>query len=300
MVVGFGSAGQRHSRLLKELGADVCVVSRRRPSDYRCFDNIRSAIENHCPDLVVISNETSSHAGSIAQLIEAGHDGDVLVEKPLYSFMSEQLARLPFRRLCVGYQLRFHPLVTMLKQKLLNQRIVSVQMEAAQKLSLWRPDRDWRSTYSAEPSLGGGVLRDLSHELDLMLWLFGPWLRVAALGGCSGVLDIKSDDVWTILVATEGSPTGSIHLNYHAHPARRRIAVETSEHTIVADLINNTLSCGEQVIRVDASRDDCQIDQYRALRSENDQYCTFAQGLSVVEFIVAIEAAALTGMWQHR
>ena len=38
------------------------------------------------------------------------------------------------------------------------------------------------------------MLRDLSHELDYMTWLFGPCRRVAALGGRFGPLAIDSDE----------------------------------------------------------------------------------------------------------
>ena len=42
-----------------------------------------------------------------------------------------------------------------------------------QDLKLWRPNRNFRDTVSAQASKGGGVLRELSHELDLAIHLFG-------------------------------------------------------------------------------------------------------------------------------
>ena len=68
----------------------------------------------------------------------------------------------------------------------------------------WRPGRDHRTTASATQQAGGGVLRDLSHELDYLLWLFGPWQRVAALGGSSGARQIEVDDHLDLLLEMTG------------------------------------------------------------------------------------------------
>ena len=54
------------------------------------------------------------------------------------------------------------------------------------------------------PARGGGVLRDLSHELDYLLLLGGSWRRVAGAGGRIGPLDIRSDDYWSLLLELDG------------------------------------------------------------------------------------------------
>ena len=48
----------------------------------------------------------------------------------------------------------------------------------------WRPSVDYRDTYSARRSLGGGVLRDAIHELDLLVWILG-W-PIDVVGGWIG------------------------------------------------------------------------------------------------------------------
>ena len=54
----------------------------------------------------------------------------------------------------------------------------AVRCEIGQYLPAWRPDADYRTTVSAQKALGGGVLLELSHELDLLRWVFGEvdWL----------------------------------------------------------------------------------------------------------------------------
>ena len=40
-------------------------------------------------------------------------------------------------------------------------------------LKKWRPDINYKDSVSAKKSLGGGALRELSHEIDLATHLFG-------------------------------------------------------------------------------------------------------------------------------
>ncbi len=48
IVVGLGSIGQRHARVLQELGCRVSTVSRRGGGDYTA---IASAVADVCPDM---------------------------------------------------------------------------------------------------------------------------------------------------------------------------------------------------------------------------------------------------------
>ncbi len=104
VVVGLGSIGQRHARVLKELGHAVTTVSRRGDGDHT---SIASAIAAARPGYAVIATETSQHAESLRQLAEADFRGSVLVEKPLFAH-SAPAPDYPFASLVVGYNLRFH------------------------------------------------------------------------------------------------------------------------------------------------------------------------------------------------
>ena len=57
----------------------------------------------------------------------------------------------------------------------------------------WR-DCDYRQNYSAKKNLGGGVLLDLSHEIDLAFYLFGKLKLEFAQNFKISELDIDSDD----------------------------------------------------------------------------------------------------------
>ena len=292
----------RHARLLRELGLSVAVVSRRQLElDHgRAYVDLGQALAVERPDYVVVANETSRHFDTIAALAEAGFDGTVLVEKPLFDSWKD-MPRHRFKQLLVGYNLRFHPLLRALSKRLSDEEPISAELYVGQHLPDWRPGSDYGDSYSAHADLGGGALRDLSHEIDYVTWLFGPWLRVAALGGRYGNLRIDSDDCWAILMTLEKCPMATIHLNYLDRVSRRRIVVNTDRHTYSADFIAGQLDCDGRVEAFSIERDASYLEQHRlALDDSFEGHCGESAGLAGLEAIEAIEKSARDGVWIER
>lgn len=73
-------------------------------------------------------------------------------------------------------------------------KIFSVRCEVGQNLMYWRKDRDYRSSVTANRNLGGGVLLELSHELDYLSWIFGPCKWVRAWIGNVSDLEVDVED----------------------------------------------------------------------------------------------------------
>jgi predicted dehydrogenase len=203
----------------------------------------------------------------------------------------------------VAYNLRFHPLLLRLKQWVARHEPVSATIHVGQHLSQWRPDRDFRETYSASRALGGGVLRDLSHELDYALWLFGPWRRAAAFGGRSGALEIDSDDSWSILLECERCPQVMISMNYLDRIPRRSIGVTARAASTSVDLISGSFVASDerQEDPLRLGRDETYRRQHLAMLSTMpDPACTFLEGCGVVHLIESIEEAAAKRAWVER
>lgn len=298
LVVGLGSIGERHARLLRDLGLDVAVVSRHGPrTQAGSFADVEEALVEVSPDYVVVANETAAHRPTLLALAAAGFAGRVLVEKPLF----DRLAAVPEHRFAacfVGYNLRFHPVLQELARVLADERAISAHLYVGQYLPDWRPARDYRQTASASRQAGGGVLRDLSHELDYLTWLFGGCERLAALGGRFSTLEIDSDDVQGLLLAFERCPVVTAQLNYLDRRATRNLIVNTGKRTIVADLIRSTLTINSEEKAFPLARDDTYLAQHRrVLGNAHEGLCTLGEGAAVLELIAAAEAAAATGQW---
>ncbi len=298
LVVGLGSIGARHVRILSELGCAVSVVSRRPVEGYDRYSGLDDALQQVAPDYVVIANETAAHMDTLQHLATSGYEGMVLLEKPL-AVNPVKLPEHRFRRAAVAYNLRFHPVLSALHEVLAEEEIIAAQVYCGQYLPDWRTGTDYRHSYSAKRALGGGVLRDLGHEIDYMAWLFGKWRRLTALGGKLGGLEIDSDDCWGVLVEYERCLVATLQINYLDRPGRREIVVNTKKHTFRADLKSATLECDGRISNMPCQRDDTYRAQHIAMLSDDDaaRFCSLEEGVLVMKFIFACETAASNGRW---
>lgn len=234
LVCGGGSIGQRHAAILRGLGFRVAQVSNHLPEAFR---DIRTALADTRPDYVVVASETSRHLTDLEVLSSAGYEGPLLVEKPLCAPGQPQAG---LRDMAIAYQLRFHPALRWMAAQLDGRAAISAQAHVGQHLTTWRPGRDYRTTESARREAGGGALNDLSHELDYLDMLFGPWRRVAAMGGKASSLEIETDDHFALLCSFEHCGAVTIELNYLDRPGRRRLIVNTDADTLEIDLVAGT------------------------------------------------------------
>ena len=300
-MIGYGSIGRRHTRLLIELGCQVVVVSSR-PIDFvPYYPNLTQALTDWQPEYVVVANRTSDHHQTVECLVKQGFQGCVLIEKPLFG----QPLALPshsFSLAAVAYNLRCHPLLMKLKSLLDDSaQLITANIHAGSYLPDWRLNTDYRQSYSANKAQGGGVLRDLSHELDYALWLFGPWRKLTATGGHLSPLEIDSDDAYTLLMETRRCPLVSIHMNYLDRVSRREILVNTDQHTIHVDLINNTMAIDGVQEVVIVARDDTYCAEHQAMLAGNVKgLCTLEDAMETLATIEAAERAAVSHTWIAR
>ena len=94
--------------------------------------------------------------------------------------------------------------------------------------------------YSSFRDQGGGVLLDMSHELDMAEYLFGPIRELSGrLSRISG-LTVDSEDCADLLAVHDGSTT-SIHLSYFGLMPRRYMEIDTDSGFLRADLRNGEI-----------------------------------------------------------
>jgi len=297
LVVGFGSIGARHARLLAELGCDVGVVSGRNIDHPKSFCSLAEALGCHAPEYVVLASATHLHRPQLADLGRANFAGVTLVEKPLFDHAAPAGDR-PFDQVHVAYNLRFHPVIAMLRAQLTGERVLSVQAYVGQYLPLWRPETDYRTSYSASDARGGGVLRDLSHEIDYLTWMLGGWSQVTALGGHFSNLEIDSDDVFSCLFSSPACPVVSVQLNYLDRAGRRLVIVNTATHTIEADLVRCTLTIDREARGFTVERDYTYRAMHKALlEGDASTVCSYEEGVRTLRFIEAARRGAARQQW---
>jgi predicted dehydrogenase len=297
LVIGYGSIGARHARLLAALGCDTAVVSARDVDHPARFATLSEGLAKHRPGYVVLASATHLHDPQLAELQRLGFDGTTLVEKPLFdsALAAQAVAR---GRVFVAYNLRFHPLIARLREALRGERVLSVQAYAGQYLPEWRPGTDYRKSYSAQAGQGGGVLRDLSHELDYLTWMLCGWTRVTALGGHFSDLEIDSDDVFACLFATPSCPAVSVQVNYLDRVGRRNVLINTDSHTFELDFVRGTLARDREVEKLEVERDHTYRAMHGALLAGDTAVaCSFEEGLRTLRLIDAARSASTTAAW---
>jgi predicted dehydrogenase len=300
LVVGGGSIGIRHARVLGAMGLEVAVTSSRADLDLPTFSTVSAAVTEFAPSYVVIATETARHADTVRELSGAGYRGAVLIEKPL-AVPQAELETAGFRHTGVGYNLRFHAVTRRLAELLAQgDDVVAVEVYVGQHLSTWRPDRAVADQYSAHAAAGGGVLRDLSHELDYLGLLFGLCLRVVAVGGRLTEVTVDSDDAWGVLARYERAPIVTTQLNYLALPARRRIAVTTATGLIEADFMTGRIEHpgGVEILEID--RDESYRRMHEAMLDGGAGVADVTDALEVERVIARIERSTVDEGWVTR
>ena len=248
LVVGAGSIGARHARNLSAAGAEVALTDpdgdRAAAVAAECGGEVLAFDLDRLDGLgaldgAVVASPTSHHHHQAEALLATVPK--VLVEKPI-SLDATSAASLSSHadRVAVAYNLRFHqPIqrVVDLVDSGAAGTVSSVRLWFGSWLPDWRPAVDYRTTYSARADLGGGVLLDAIHELDLLVWLCGPGPHevVGSVVARSGALEIDVEDTVEAIVRTPDRVVASVRLDYLARRYRRGMEITGSAATIRLD-----------------------------------------------------------------
>lgn len=248
--MGLGSIGKRHLRNIRAIDPEGYITvwhTRAKKSDGdpdvpadRVVYSFEEAIDPK-PDVAFITSPASVHIPVATRL--AGEGIDLFIEKPLSSVLAgiDELLQIQKRHntlIMVGYNLRFHPPLQVLKQCIGDGRIgkiLSIRAEVGQYLPEWRPGTDYRTSVSARSELGGGAVLELSHELDYAMWLAGDVASVTAQAGRLSDLEIDVEDTAEMILRFASGAMGSIHLDMVQRPTVRYCKVLGTEGTVTWD-----------------------------------------------------------------
>jgi predicted dehydrogenase len=228
LVVGGGSIGTRHLKNLGTLGVTERAFVEPNPARRETvmqetgvpgLETFEQGLD-WGPDLAVIATPSNLHVAQATAAAEARVH--LFVEKPL-SHDAEGLGTLvqvvQAQKLTtlVGCNMRFHPGPAQVKALLDAGAVGDVlfaRIQTGSYLPAWRPWQDYRQSYSANASMGGGCLLDCIHEIDLARWYLGGMTRVFCLAGKRSPLELDVEDVAALTCEHEGGAFSEIHLDY--------------------------------------------------------------------------------------
>lgn len=309
-VLGLGSSGRRHAANLLALGAEVVGFDPQAepPAGVRAEASAEAAIE--AAAAVVVSSPTAFHARHAVAALERGRP--TLVDKPLAATESdgERIARAAeaaSATCAVGMNLRFHPGVLELRRLVTTAELGELRVAEAwfgYDLRRWRPGTDYRASYSARAELGGGIVLDAIHELDYLMWLFGPVESVSAETATLSDLEVDVEDTALAVLRFAAGPMATVALDFHSPVYRRGCVLVGSagvarwsweeEHVVVRG------SEGEER-RLDVPAGPAPTyaalveDFVRAADLGGSPRCPVGEGLATLRVAEAIKRAAATG-----
>ncbi len=295
LVIGFGSIGKRHADILCSMEAvsKVAVLSSQINLPYETITSLEE-IPGMNPDYIVIASNTILHHDQLAFLEKNLAGRKILVEKPLFASFHDLEIRN--NHVFVGYNLRFHPIIRLIKEKVADKPLWNIQVFCGSYLPEWRPGRDYRETSSAKKDSAGGVLLDLSHELDYVQWFAGPFRPEHAVNKKVSDLEIKTDDLLLLCGKSGRSAHAHISLNYFTRQPARQILIDGEGISIQANLIANTASVYEndnlsEFAWPELQRNDTYLAQHKAiLDSDYSCVCTYKEGLETMRLIDTIRS----------
>lgn len=242
IIAGAGSIGKRHAGNLLSMGITEVVFLRRSAEkvkefpDVPVYNKLEKAVSSR-KDLLMVCTPAPFHlelANSALERLD-----HVFIEKPMshnwegIEAFIKKSKRSQFMT-WVGYDLRFDTGLRNIKRWIDGKMYgtpLAVRIQVGQYLPDWRPAQDYIQSITAQAQLGGGVLLELSHELDYATWLLGPVKRVTGMTGNIG-LKMETETIALALLEFQSGVLGSVHLDCLQRPMSRSCQVICSDAVI--------------------------------------------------------------------
>lgn len=295
LIIGYGSIGKRHYEVLSSFQEieSISIVTKQKLDEEKTYKKLDEISDLSIYDYFIIASETNKHFEQLKYLEENVSGKSIFCEKPLFETNKKLIIKK--NKVFVGYVLRFHPLLQKLKDFIKDEKCISVNVKCGQYLPTWRPNTDYRDSYSSKKEEGGGVLLDLSHEIDYVQWLFGKIEGIKSYQVKVSDLEIDSDDLTMLLGKTEKEVMVNISIDYISKITHRKILLDTLTNSYELDFISNKLikkdknGLEETFSLKNLERNFMFEQMHKSILKENYDVCTYTEGINVMKTISKIQ-----------
>jgi predicted dehydrogenase len=279
LLVGLGRWGEKHLRVLREMGATVWVADvaaarrawavERGVDAARVVGDYREALGR--VDALDIVTPADSHLEIAERALRAGRH--CFVEKPLTATVSDgrrlvALAAETGRVVQVGHVFRFHPVTAGLRQALAADRIGAVRYATGRFSGFKRPRTDVGVTHT-----------DAIHFFDLFAYLLDR--RPSAVAAVQRDFLGRGLDDMSVAIVHYGDVPTVVEANYFVPGTWRECVLVGERGSLVADYAAGTLTlhAGEHRRRgaggweaVDAGKEHLPVEGAEPLRLELEAF----------------------------
>ena len=234
-LIGLGSMGQNHYRVLKSLtGFEItalCDIQQTRDYDEPFFTDLDEMLEKAEFDAAVIVVPTFLHKEVAIKCLNKGKH--LFIEKPVASTVEEakdilQAAKKNNARVCVGYIERFNPVVEQLKNEIADSEVYSIGITRVGPFP---------------PRIADvGILTDLSvHDIDLIRYITGKEILNTSIYKSQKIHNHHEDNA-ILSFELEDEVVASITTNWLTPFRKRTIEVATKDAYFEANLMEQDLT----------------------------------------------------------
>lgn len=321
LVIGTGSAGQRHARNLNSLGCSIsCMDPRPDRSDelkkdievLKVYESLEEAFNSGEKfDGAAVTSPPVFHVDQCTRALQKGIP--VLLEKPVSPF-GKDAEKLSFTvkdtgvPLLLTYTYRWWPPLNRVKELLNSQAIGKlrhVDFVMSAHLADWHPWENYWDFFMAKKSLGGGAILDESHWIDLMIWFLGQPEKLTARIEKISDLKIDTDDNVDMLLVYKDGLRVTMHLDLYGRPHQKYIRFIGEEGTILWTIDPNRISIGKDMSDTwknydfDCERNDMFLEADRefleVLNGASVKTCNIDDGVNVLNIIEAARQSSIQG-----
>ena len=234
LIIGFGSMGRKHYEAINKITNNITVLTNQKKISHKKISSIKE-ISDLNPDYIVISCETVKHYNFIKYIEKNLKNKIILIEKPIME--KYRILKLKNNKYFVGYNLRFHPVILFLKNVIKNKDINFININCSSYLPDWRKNIKYSESNSALKSKGGGLILELSHELDYINWLFGTINPLFNFSKKISNLKINTEDILLIFGKIEKKNINiNLCMNFFSRYNSREIIIDGKNFTIRANI----------------------------------------------------------------
>lgn len=200
------------------------------------------------PQASIVCTPATTHLSIALQFLSRSIP--TLIEKPLCvvdtppSQIQDCIRFSKQTTLLIGYTLRFsngHKKLIEAMHRYDLGSLVEIDFYCGSYLPDWRPRQDYMTTVSAQKELGGGVIYELSHGIDLVNSIAGPHELLYANSFNSSTLHINVEDTMTLVAKPHDLCITTVRQNFCTQPPARVLSLRFSDGQIEWDLIKQNL-----------------------------------------------------------
>ena len=324
LVVGCGSIGERHIKNLNKLGPRGGVdkifaydknVKRlaelEKKYDIKICHSLDAGL-TESPNAVLVCTPTNTHISVAMRALK--QNCHIFIEKPISHNMVSvdkflTTAKRQNRIIAVGYNMRFHPGLQLVKKMLGSNKfgkVLVARAEYGQYMPDWRPQQDYKKIYSAKKFEGGGIILDASHEIDYIMWLLGDVKELMCQADKVSDLKIDVEDAADILIRFNSGALANIHLDALQKYYARSCKLICEKGIIVWDYPKNIVevfsakTCQRKIFKIKSDSNDMYLAEIThfidCIRNKKRPIVTGDDGKKTLEIALAAKKSAEIGM----